>query len=78
MVTRIFDVRHGLKYLTSNLVMPYPEPACHYLLQASEGADLLVSHPLAVTLPLVAERRGLPWVSTVLSPMSLLSRLDPS
>ena len=77
MVTRIFDLRHGLKYLMSHLVMPFLEPAYHYLLQASEGADLLVSHPLAVTLPLVAERKGLPWVSTVLSPMSLLSRRDP-
>jgi UDP:flavonoid glycosyltransferase YjiC (YdhE family) len=77
MVTRIFDVRLGLKYLMSNLVMPYLEIAYHYLLEASEGADLLVSHPLAVSLPLVAERRHLPWVSTVLSPMSLLSRRDP-
>jgi rhamnosyltransferase subunit B len=37
----------------------------------------LISHPLTVTLPLVAQRLELPWVSTVLLPMSFMSSFDP-
>ena len=33
---------------------------------ASAGADLLVSHLLALATPLAAELRGLPWLSTAL------------
>ncbi len=73
----LFDVRRGPEYLVRCLVMPYLRPVYDQLLQAAKGADLLISHPLTVTLPLVAERRGLPWVSTVLSPMSFMSCYDP-
>ncbi len=76
-VTRIFDVRQGPEYLFRTMIMPYLRPTYHQLLEAADGADLLVSHPLAVTLPLVAQRRQVPWVSTVLAPMSFFSCYDP-
>ena len=77
LITKLFNVRHGPEYLIRNLVMPYIKSCYENLLQASDGADLLVSHPLTVTIPLVAQRLKLPWVSTVLSPMSLMSNFDP-
>ncbi|MDD5759965.1 MAG: glycosyltransferase [Desulfobulbaceae bacterium] len=77
LVTKLFDMRRGPEYLICNLVMPYLRSAHESLLKASEGADLLVSHPLTVTLPLVAQLRKLPWVSTVLSPLSFMSSDDP-
>jgi rhamnosyltransferase subunit B len=77
LVTRILDARRGPEYLIRHLVMPHLQSAYETLLRASEGADVVVSHPLTVTLPMVAERRGLPWVATVLSPMSLMSSFDP-
>jgi UDP:flavonoid glycosyltransferase YjiC (YdhE family) len=46
--------------------------------RAIEGADLLVTHPLAFAGPLLAEKRGLRWASTVLAPLSLFSAEDPS
>jgi UDP:flavonoid glycosyltransferase YjiC (YdhE family) len=44
---------------------------------AVEGADLLLTHPLPLVGPIVAQKRGLPWVSSVLAPISLLSAYDP-
>ncbi len=76
-VTRIFDARRGPERLMRELVMPGLRPAFQDLLEASKGADLLVSHPLAFTVQLVAQRRGLPWVATVLSPLNLMSNYDP-
>jgi rhamnosyltransferase subunit B len=44
---------------------------------AVEGADLLVTHLLPLAGPMVAQKRGLPWVSTVLAPISFFSAYDP-
>jgi len=44
---------------------------------AVEHADLLLTHPLPLVGPLVAQKRGLPWVSSVLAPISLFSAYDP-
>jgi hypothetical protein len=41
------------------------------------GADLLVTHPISFAGPLVAQKTGIPWVSTVLAPASLFSAYDP-
>jgi UDP:flavonoid glycosyltransferase YjiC (YdhE family) len=77
LIIKLFDRRRGPEYLIRHLVMPYLRSAYEQLLQASAGADLLISHPLTFTLPLVAQRRGLPWVATVLAPMSFMSCYDP-
>ena len=45
--------------------------------QAAEGADLLLTHPLPLVGPIVAQKRRLPWVSSVLAPISLFSAYDP-
>ncbi len=77
LVPQIFAARNGPEYLIRNLVMPHLRAAYDDQWQAAARADVLVSHPLAMTLPLVAQRRGLPWVATVLAPMSFLSAHDP-
>jgi len=77
LVTRLFDARRGPEYLWREVVVPHLRSTYEDLARAAEGADLLVSHPLTVTLRLLAERRGLPWVATVLAPLSFLSTWDP-
>jgi rhamnosyltransferase subunit B len=47
------------------------------LLAATEGADAVVTHPLASAARLAAEARGLPWVSAVMQPMGYLSAYEP-
>ncbi|MGI9067884.1 MAG: glycosyltransferase [Pyrinomonadaceae bacterium] len=42
-----------------------------------EGADLLLTHPLPLVGPIVAQKRGMPWVSSVLAPISFFSAYDP-
>lgn len=77
LVERIFDPRRGVEFIWRELVMPYLRPMYEELMAATERAELLVSHPLTVTMPLVAETRGLPWAATILSPLSLMSADDP-
>jgi rhamnosyltransferase subunit B len=46
-------------------------------LAAVKNADVLVSHQLPVTSPIVVEQTGIRWVSGVLAPLAFLSAYDP-
>jgi UDP:flavonoid glycosyltransferase YjiC (YdhE family) len=74
---RANDARRGTEFVVRELVMPGLRQSYHDLLKASGSADLLVSHPLALAAPLVVEQTGIPWASTVLSPISLGSMKNP-
>jgi UDP:flavonoid glycosyltransferase YjiC (YdhE family) len=77
LVATLFDARRGPEYLIREMVMPHLRSTYEDLSRAADSADLLVSHPLTVTLPLLAQRRRLPWVATVLAPLSFMSACDP-
>lgn len=74
----LFDPWKGPEYLVRQLFMPHVRESYEDLARAAEGADVLVTHPLAFAGPLLAEKRGLRWVSSVLAPLSLFSAVDPS
>jgi len=76
LVGRILDPWRGTERLVRELLMPALRPGYEDLSAAVEGADLLVTHPITFAGPIVAEERGLAWVSTVLSPISLFSEHD--
>jgi len=44
---------------------------------AVDGADLLLTHPLPLVGPIVAQKTGMRWVSSVLAPISFFSAYDP-
>jgi rhamnosyltransferase subunit B len=44
---------------------------------AAGDADVIVTHPIAMAAVAVAEKRRLPWISSVLAPISFLSAYDP-
>lgn len=44
---------------------------------AVEDADLLLTHPLPLVGPILAQKRRVPWVSSVLAPISFFSAYDP-
>jgi len=46
-------------------------------LEAAGDADVIVTHPIAMAAVAVAEKRRLPWISSVLAPISFLSACDP-
>ena len=74
--TELIDQKTGtervMELFTGNLREVYDD-----LNAAVAGADLLVTHLLPLVGPIVAQKRGLPWVSTVLAPVSFFSAYEP-
>jgi len=76
-VRRLFFSRDGPAFLVKQIFMPHVRESYEDLNRAAQGCDLVVTHPIGFAGPLVAQKRGLPWVSSILSPMSLISCIDP-
>ncbi|HKP80802.1 MAG TPA: glycosyltransferase [Pyrinomonadaceae bacterium] len=77
LVEKIMDPKNGPRFLMDEVVYPAVRDSYEDLLKAVDGADLLVTHPAAPAGPLVGRKTGMPWISTVLAPMSFLSAYDP-
>lgn len=77
LVRRVMDPLRGARFLIAGLIVPAVRDSLADLDAACAGADLVVSHPVTFAAPLAAERRGIPWVSSVLAPIGFFSRLDP-
>ena len=75
-VGRIMDPRRGPEYVFKELLLPRVRESYEDLSEAARGADLLVTNPLAIAGPLVAEKEGLAWASAVLAPISFFSAHD--
>ena len=76
LLARIMDPRRGSEVIIRELVVGALQQSLDDIAAAAAGADLLVSHPITFAAPLVAERAGLPWMATVLSPLSFFSLHD--
>jgi UDP:flavonoid glycosyltransferase YjiC (YdhE family) len=74
---RMMDRRRGSERVIREFVMPALRESYEDTLAAAEGSDLLVSHMITFTTPLVAEKHGIPWASTYLQPLGLFSVYDP-
>jgi UDP:flavonoid glycosyltransferase YjiC (YdhE family) len=73
---RVMDARKGSEVIVRELLMPQLRQTYEELRSAVAGADLLVTHPITFAAPLVAEHARLPWLSTVLAPLSFFSAHD--
>ncbi|HEX5635261.1 MAG TPA: glycosyltransferase, partial [Gemmatimonadales bacterium] len=76
LVARIMDARRGSEVIIREIMMPSLRESFDDLMSASEGSDLMLTHPITFAAPLAAEVRGIPWISTVLAPMSFFSVHD--
>jgi UDP:flavonoid glycosyltransferase YjiC (YdhE family) len=76
-VRRILDARQGPAYLFTQMFAPRIREIYDDTVAALRGADLVVSHQIPVTTPIVVEQTGIRWVSAVLLPMGFLSAYDP-
>ena len=74
----LMDMRKGPEFLLRQLILPALRDTYDDLVEAAEGADLLIAGEIVFAAPLVAERLNLPWVSVMLSPFSFYSAFDPS
>jgi rhamnosyltransferase subunit B len=76
MLEGLMDPRQGSERVMQ-LVLPHLRDIYDDLSAAVADADLLLTHPLPLVGPLVAQIRKLPWVSSVLAPISFFSVYDP-
>lgn len=75
------SIRGSDPYLFQQVLGPYLRRGYDELLaavKADGGVDLLITHQVPNTGPIVAEVTGIRWVSGVLLPMSFLSEFDPA
>jgi UDP:flavonoid glycosyltransferase YjiC (YdhE family) len=72
----VMDARRGseriLRYIGADVRQSYEDT-----LPAARQADLIVTHPITFGGVMAAEKLGIPWISTVLAPISFLSAWDP-
>lgn len=79
-IRRVSNMRGGPGYLFRELLVPHLRETYADTLAAvtaEGGADLLVSHVVPLTAPLVAEKTGVKWISSVLFPIAFASAYDP-
>jgi rhamnosyltransferase subunit B len=76
LLARIVDPKRGTEVVIRELIVPALRDSVADLEAAAADVDLVVSHPVTFAAPIVAERRGLPWLSSVLAPMSFFSPHD--
>ena len=76
LLARVMDPARGSEVVIREVTAPGVRDAYADILDAAQGADLIVSHPITFAAPLVAGTMKLPWLSSVLSPMSFFSAHD--
>ncbi|HEY0430658.1 MAG TPA: glycosyltransferase [Pyrinomonadaceae bacterium] len=77
MMEKVMHPKSGSGFLLNEMLLPFLRDGYEDLLQAVSGADLLLTHPITFAGPLVAQITGIPWVSSVLAPVSFMSAYDP-
>jgi len=70
------ESRRESEYTICYLLMPHLRATYKALLEAVQDADLLLTHHLSFAGSLIAAKTGIPWVSTVLSPLLFMSAYD--
>jgi rhamnosyltransferase subunit B len=76
-IAAVMDRAKGPERLIRGWLMPALRQTYEELREAAEDADVLVTHPATFAAPVLAAQRKLPWVATVLAPMSFFSATDP-
>jgi rhamnosyltransferase subunit B len=77
MMEKVMNPKSGSGFLLNEMLFPFVRDGYEDLLRAIDGADLLLTHPISLAGPLVAQKTGIPWVSSVLAPVSFMSAYDP-
>jgi rhamnosyltransferase subunit B len=77
MMEKVMNPKSGSGFLLNEMLFPFVRDGYEDLFHAIEGADLLLTHPISLAGPLVAQKTGIPWVSSVLAPVSFFSAYDP-
>ena len=76
-ITKAMDVMKGGEFILKEMFAPPVSESYEDLREAVAHADLLVTHMLAFAGPVLAEKTGIPWISTILAPISFFSVYEP-
>lgn len=74
---RALDPKRGSEVVVRELMMPKVREMYADLEKAAEGGDALVTHVLTYAAPVLAQKKGLKWLSTSLQPLAFFSPHDP-
>jgi rhamnosyltransferase subunit B len=77
LIAKVMDVMRGGEFIIKELFAPPVRDGYKDLSEATSDADLLVTHMLTFAGPILAEKTGIPWISTVLAPISFFSVYEP-
>lgn len=77
-MARMMDLKTGTEYIIRQWVMPSLRDTYTDLMTCTQAADLIVAGELVYPARLVAEKLGIPWVTSVLQPAAFFSVFDPS
>jgi UDP:flavonoid glycosyltransferase YjiC (YdhE family) len=75
-LARVMDPYKGSEVVIRELVVPSIRESYADFAEIVAGADLVVSHPITFAAPIAAEKLGVPWMSSVLAPLSFFSQYD--
>ena len=76
-IKQAMDAQKGTEFVLRQLILSHLKDSYNDLTQAVSGSDLLITHPVSFAGALVAQKTGIDWISSVLSPISLFSAYDP-
>jgi rhamnosyltransferase subunit B len=76
-IRRVMNPKGGMEFLLRGVLLSQLRESYLDMEEALRGASLLITHPLSFAGHIAAEKLRIPWVSTVLAPISFLSAYDP-
>jgi UDP:flavonoid glycosyltransferase YjiC (YdhE family) len=76
LLARVMDPQRGSEVIIRELIVATLRESYDDITAAVDGADLLLSHPITFAAPLVAGVRRMPWLASVLAPLSFFSLHD--
>ena len=65
LVEKMVHPRTGMDEIFKKMILPYVRASYDDTTAAVRGADLLITHPLPFVGPVVAEKTGVAWVSSI-------------
>jgi rhamnosyltransferase subunit B len=77
MLRAVMDERGGPEYVIRRLMAPAVRDMYADLMEATRGAEVLISAELVLAGDTVAEQSRIPWIVVTLAPLSFFSRYDP-
>jgi rhamnosyltransferase subunit B len=77
-MARMMDLKTGTEYIMRQWLMPNLRDTYADLMASAQDADLIITGEIVYPARLVAEKLGIPWVTSLLQPVAFFSDYDPS